>query len=116
MESPPAGRPILQPDGIWSDLHAMAYFGSEQWVALFALGAFGILTILYVLAVRFQRDRNLHDLRIGMTELRRSHAQRLAALRKRELGSVAAPAVPAAPAETAEPAAPTPTTTLQQAA
>jgi len=64
----------------------MAYFGVEHWVALSVLGGFGILSILHTLAARFQRERDLHDLRVRAAELRQGYTARVAALRARELG------------------------------
>ena len=60
----------------------MAYFTAEQWVALFVMGAVGIVAILRVLAYRFEHDRALHDLRVKARTLRRDYNARMAALKQ----------------------------------
>jgi hypothetical protein len=59
----------------------MAYFTIEQWVALSVLAGVGILSILRVLAFRFQHDREITDLRLRASILKRDYAARMAALK-----------------------------------
>ena len=59
----------------------MAYFTIEQWVALSVLAGIGILTILRVLAHRFEHERALHDLRVQARTLRHDYNARLAAMK-----------------------------------
>jgi hypothetical protein len=62
----------------------MAYFAPEHWVALLGVCALGILAILHVLAAQFRCERNVHDLRIQTTNLRKAYSARLAAMRSEE--------------------------------
>lgn len=56
----------------------MSAFTLDTWVLLGIVGLAGALGILYTLAQAFAHEQRVHDLKLRVSELRRSYSRRLA--------------------------------------
>lgn len=56
----------------------MSDFTTEAWALLAIVALGGTLGILYTLARAFAHEQQVHDLKVRVTDLRRSYSRRLA--------------------------------------
>lgn len=64
-------------------------FDASTWLVLTLIAGWCVLSMLHVLAHRFERERNVHDLKLRVNSLRGAYAAKLAEMAAREYGGAA---------------------------